>query len=91
MNDPDFETEEDTKPIFLFAGKRATRIAAGTRSDLTVQATPGMLREMARRFFRAGFKCSGKGFNGETGAGTAPAVEALLEAEFDRLWAEERR
>ena len=66
------------------------RPARGTRDDLAFTATPQLLRGVAREWFLRGFASSGHGFHGEACA-DAPAVRALLDAEFDRQWGDRDR
>lgn len=64
--------------------------ARGTRDDVAFQATPQLLREVAREWFLRGFASTGHGFHGEA-CGDAPAVRGLLGAEFDRQWRDRDR
>ena len=56
---------------------------------LLVTMGRGALRALALRWFLRGFAHSGRGFHGESmDISKHPAVEAILIAEFDRVWNE---
>lgn len=48
------------------------------------------LKALALDWFKRGFRSSGYGAHGETRLRNSRAFESLLEAEFERVWADRR-
>lgn len=56
------------------------------RRRVLLTMSPYAQKLMAKRWFRAGFYCSGYGFHGERITSANTAIKSLITAEFDRLW-----